>query len=439
MKNYPYDCSEQLSSRGLTLLHLLPQLSEADAKEARALIPDIIHQLYGRQRGDGGFAYWNGNNRSDSWVSSMAGQFLAEAAAAGFEVQSGVIGNWKRFQGNMCRAYRYAGNAFFSQIDECYRLYSLAVAGSPDNAAMNRLKESGGLDGRAAWMLAAAYAASGKVKQAKEIVARENTATGEYTAADFTYGSRLRDKSVILQVYALTDDLAQALPLSLEVAEEVNKGRYSTQEAAFAALAMDRLYAKVGTKTIKATVDGKEIVSAKSVYAQPVSGEVNVKNTADDILYATLTTVSRVPVGVTVPAEANGLQISVSYKDDAGKDLRATSIPQGTEFTAVVRVANPTQNDYRSLALSECIPSGWEILNDRMRGGGDETEADHRDIRDDRCNWFFDLPHGKYKTFSLKLRAAYEGSYTLPAITCSAMYDPHVAANTASSTTAVIR
>ena len=74
-----------------------------------------------------------------------------------------------------------------------------------------------------------------------------------------------------------------------------------------------------------------------------------------------------------------------------------------------------------------------------MRGGGDETEADHRDIRDDRCNWFFDLPHGKYKTFSLKLRAAYEGSYTLPAITCSAMYDPHVAANTASSTTAVTR
>ena len=439
MKNYPYDCSEQLSSRGLTLLHLLPQLSEADAKEARALIPDIIHQLYGRQRGDGGFAYWPGSNRSDSWVSSMAGQFLAEASAAGFEVQPGVIGNWKRFQGNLSRAYRYAGNAFFSQIDECYRLYSLAAAGAPDNAAMNRLKESGGLDGRAAWMLAAAYAAGGKVKQAKEIVAKENTVTGEYTAADFTYGSRLRDKSVILQVYALTDNLGQALPLSLEVAEEINKGRYSTQEAAFAALAMDKLYAKVGTRTVKATVNGKEVVSAKSVYAQPVSGEVNVKNTADDILYATLTTVARVPVGVTVPAEANGLQISVSYKDDAGKELRATSIPQGSEFTAVVRVSNPTQNDYRSLALSERIPSGWEILNDRMRGGGDETQADHRDIRDDRCNWFFDLPHGKYKTFSLKLRAAYEGSYTLPAITCSAMYNPHVAANTASSTTAVTR
>ena len=39
----------------------------------------------------------------------------------------------------------------------------------------------------------------------------------------------------------------------------------------------------------------------------------------------------------------------------------------------------------------------------------------------------------------LKLRAAYEGTYTLPAVTCSAMYDPHVAANTASGSAAVTR
>ena len=65
--------------------------------------------------------------------------------------------------------------------------------------------------------------------------------------------------------------------------------------------------------------------------------------------------------------------------------------------------------------------------------------ADFRDIRDDRCDWFFDLPHGASRTFTLKLRAAYEGSYTLPAVTCSAMYNPQVAANTESRTTSVTR
>ena len=440
MKNYPYSCSEQLSAKGLTMLHLLPQLSEADSEEARALIPGLIHQLYARQRSDGGFSYWSGGSVSDSWVSSMAGQFLTEASAAGFEVQKDVLGNWQRFQTNLSQAYRLAGNASFSQLDECYRLYTLAVADVPANAAMNRLKESGKLEGRADWMLAAAYAASGKTSQAKEIIAKGAASTGEYGAADFTYGSSLRDKAVVLQVLALSDDLAQAIPAAQEVAEYINKGYYSTQEAAFAAMAMDRLFAKVGTQAIKAQVGDQEVVSAKSVYSQPVSGRIAVKNTSDGVLYVTLTSVTRVPAHVTVPAEAHGLQISVTYKDASGKELKATSIPQGTEFTAVVKVTNPTTADYRSLALSERVPSGWEILNDRLRmGDASVGEGGFRDIRDDRCDWFFDLPHGASKTFNLKLRAAYEGSYTLPAITCSAMYNPQVAANTESKTTAVTR
>ena len=440
MKNYPYNCSEQLAARGLTMLHLLPQLSEADSQEARELIPGIIHQLYARQRSDGGFSLWSGGSTSDTWASSMTGQFLTEAAAAGFEVQKDVVSNWQRFQNNLSQAYRLAGNAAFSQLDECYRLYTLAVAGAPSNAAMNRLKESEQLEGRAQWMLAAAYAVSGKVKTAQEIVDKGVASTGEYGPADFTYGSSLRDKSVLLQVLALTDNLSQALPTALEVAEEINKGWYSTQEAAFAAVAMDRLYAKVGTQAIKAQVGGEDITSAKSVFTKQVSGPVKIKNTSDGTLYVTLTSVSRVPVGVTVPAESHGLQISVTYKDADGKELKATSIPQGTEFTAVVKVTNPTPTAYRSLVLSERIPSGWEILNDRLRmGDASEGSNDHRDIRDDRCDWFFDLGRGASKTFNLKLRAAYEGSYTLPAITCSAMYNPQVAANTESKTTAVTR
>ena len=439
MKNYPYNCTEQLSARGLTLLHLLPQLSEADAAQAKELLPGIIHQIYARQRSDGGFSYWSGGTVSDSWVSSMAGQFLCEAAAAGLEVQKDVLGNWKRFQTNLSQAYRQAGNAAFSELDECYRLYTLAVAGDPASGAMNRLKEAGDLNGRAAWMLAAAYAAAGKAKAAGELIDRIEKGISEDRAGDFTYGSSLRDKSVTLQALVLTDRLGEAIPTAREVAAEINSGWYSTQEAAFAAMAMDRLAAKVGSQAIRATVGGQAVTTAQSVYVQPVSGEVDVKNTSENLLYATLTTVSRAPAGTPVPAAANGLQISVAYQHTDGSALKPASIPQGTEFTAVVKVSNPTSRDYKSLALSERIPSGWSILNDRLRSGAGESDADYRDIRDDRCNWFFDLPHGKSRTFTLKLRAAYEGTYTLPAITCSAMYDPHVAANTASGSAAVTR
>jgi hypothetical protein len=302
---------------------------------------------------------------------------------------------------------------------------------------MNRLKESGSLDNRAEWMLAAAYAVAGKMQQAKELTTKEGT--GEYSAADFTYGSTLRDKAVVLQVLALTDNVTGALPVALEVADDINKGYYSTQEAAFASLAMDRLFAKVGSQSVRATVGGKDVTSAKSVYSQSVDGKVEVKNTGDQVLYATLMTVVKAPAGTQVPASANGLKLTVSYVDANGNALKIDSIPQGTEFTVQVQVSNASPADLRSLALSASIPSGWEILNDRMRGGSSQDNASYRDIRDNRCDWFFDLSQGKSKTFTMKVRAAYEGAYTLPSVTCSAMYNPHVAANTASAKTVVTR
>ena len=90
------------------------------------------------------------------------------------------------------------------------------------------------------------------------------------------------------------------------------------------------------------------------------------------------------------------------------------------------------------LALDEMIPSGWEIVNERLRGGS-ESNADNADLRDDRAIWYFGLGAGSSRTFKLKLRAAYEGKYVLPAIKCEAMYDPSISANTPSGSAAVVK
>ena len=74
-----------------------------------------------------------------------------------------------------------------------------------------------------------------------------------------------------------------------------------------------------------------------------------------------------------------------------------------------------------------------------MTGEEDGGSYDHKDIRDDRVNWFFGLPAGKMKTFTVQLRAAYEGTFALPAIVCEAMYQPSINASTASGTAVVNR
>ena len=125
---------------------------------------------------------------------------------------------------------------------------------------------------------------------------------------------------------------------------------------------------------------------------------------------------------------------------DNGAALNPASLPQGTRLKAIIKVSNPSAaRAYENLALNFPVPSGWEILNERLTGGASEDVYDHKDIRDDRVNWFFALPAGRSKTFTVQLRAAYEGRYMQPSVVAEAMYEPAVQAATASGTASVTR
>ena len=438
MRDYAYDCSEQLSSKGLAMLHLIPLLEEKDAAEAKAKIPGIIEKLYTRQTADGGFRYWGSSAQADTWVSSMAGEFLSEAAKAGFDVNKGVLKNWESYQKKMSQAYRIAGSNAFSHLDESYRLYTMAATGNANLSAMNRLKEAEGIGDRAKWMLASAYALAGKGKIAEGLIDEVSTDFPEYLPYNLTYGTSFRDRMVALEALALNGRITAALPIAQAAVDDMKW--LSTQESAFAAIAFHRLYEKVGTSAIQASVNGTNLASNGSVANIKASGSTVVKNNADGPLYGTLVTVSRPAAGAVVPARSNGLRLEVTYKDEQGRTVNPARLMQGMRFSATIKVYNTTQGvDLENLALSCRIPSGWEIQNERLTGGEDGGSYDHKDIRDDRVNWFFALPAGKAKTFTVQLRAAYEGSFALPAIVCEAMYQPTINASTASGTAVVVR
>ena len=413
MRDYPYDCTEQLSARGLTLVNLLPQLNSVDSTEACSLMPGIIARLYARQNADGGFAYWGGG-KSDSWVSSMAGILLVQAQKAGFEVNNGVVKAWRTYQEKLSQAYRIAGNSLFSQADEAYRLYSLAVAGASSQAGMNRLREGAGLTPQAQWLLASAYALSGKTSTANAILNSVGRDFPEYSPYNLTYGSATRDRFAALETLVLCDRMGEAMSLAQELPLERT---LSTQESAFAAVALARLFRKVPTREAQTVLDNGVLT-----------------NNSEGTVYVTLATVSR----EALPASANGLGLEVSYVDADGVPVNPAALKQGTRFTARINVqSKQAGRDLQHLALSLNVPSGWEIVNDRMAGGA-EDGYDHKDIRDNAVRWYFGLPAGRFKTFSVQLRAAYEGQFVLPATTVEAMYEPGVAAATAAGSAVVL-
>ena len=430
MRNYSYNCTEQLSARGLTFLHLMPILSEADAVEARNLIPGIINALYARQCPDGGFAYWSGGS-SSTWISSMAGQFLTEAAKAGFDVNKSVLRAWRNYQQKISQVYRLAGTNFFSHLDEAYRLYTLAIAGEPYLSGMNRLREADEIGNQARWMLASAYAVSGKTALADKLLDGNAREFPEYEPYNLTYGTGLRDRLVAIDALALCDRPADAVSLATDLPVR----SYSTQESAFAAMALGHLYAKTGGSAVKAKVDGQAYETEGGILSLPINKESTVVSQSEGEIYGTVLNVSRDALRKAV---SNGIGIQVQYLDEKGAALSPARIKQGTRFTAKVKVTGNAIRSMENLALNLGIPAGWEIVNERMTGGAAAEDGyDYKDIRDDRVLWYFALPAGRSKTFSVQLRAAYEGTYALPAIQVEAMYEPAVNAAVPAGTAVV--
>ena len=141
-------------------------------------------------------------------------------------------------------------------------------------------------------------------------------------------------------------------------------------------------------------------------------------------------------------AKSSGIKLDVRYLGVDGSTISPASIRQGTSFTASIKVTNLNQmDDVWNLALTEMIPSGWEIMNERMTGQDVPSSGkyDYLDIRDDRNIFYFSLPRGESKEFRIKLRAAYEGKFILPSVTCEAMYNPSISACNASGYAEVTR
>ncbi|MEY8631159.1 MG2 domain-containing protein [Bacteroides nordii] len=447
--NYQHYCTEQLTSKALPLLFIsqFKAVDETESQKIKANVQEAIKQLYARQLPNGGFIYWPGSASANEWITSYAGMFLVMAQEKGYAVNANVLNKWKRFQRSAAQNWRTpqqdTGYYWQSDLQQAFRLYTLALAGAPEHGAMNRLKEMDQtLSLQAKWRLAAAYALNGKMKAANELVFNAKTTVEPYSssAGSYVYGSYDRDESMILETLLLMGREREAFAQAQRVSQSLSREEwFSTQSTAFALMAMGRLAEKLsGTLDFSWTLHGKQqpaVKSAKAVFEKtlataPGGGEVTVKNNGKGALNVDLITRTQL-LNDTLPAIANNLRLDVRYTDMNGTAISINPIKQGTDFMAVVTVANISgTSDYNDLALTHIIPSGWEIYNERMIDHPEQaTSTDtnnsytYRDIRDDRVLTYFNLKRGQSKTFTIRLQATYAGTFILPAIQCEAMYD----------------
>jgi hypothetical protein len=440
--DYPYGCTEQITSAAFPQLWL-SELTSNDplvTHSASANIMEAINKIISRQMINGGIALWPGSSQPDNWVTSYAGHFMTEAERKGYSIPSGFKQKWIGYQKKSAQEWRFDTRYKQSANDQAYRLFTLALAGQPEKGAMNRLRESPGIPQLSKWLLAAAFATTGRPEVAAGLLDVRNTST-EQEYYNYYYGSEMRDKAIILYTLTLLKNEEQALPLLKIICDNFNNETwYSTQSVAWGLLSYMKWTNSIpGDKNspskFKITFNGSksdQTILSKQVWSKDLkqnndNNSLVVENNSGKPLYVTLTR-KGVPMVSDIAREDKGLSMKIDYVDMALKPVDQKNLKQGTDFMMVVKVTNNTFALVDNIALTEMVPSGWEIQNTRLFEadyGIKESSSDYRDFRDDRVNTFFSLTQGQTKTFVLILNAAYKGEFYQPSVWCEAMYTPN--------------
>jgi len=436
---YPHGCTEQITSAAFPQLWL-KDLSGGDAttaEKAASNIREAVTSIISRQMGNGGIAMWPGNYQPDNWVTSYSGHFMTEAERKGFSVPSDFRQKWLSFQRRTAQDWRYDPKFKQSANDQAYRLFTLALAGEPERGAMNRLRESQGIPQVSKWFLAAAFALSGRSEAADDLLDMRNTGTEEEYSG-YYYGSMMRDRAIVLYTLSILKKEEEALPLLKAICDEMNQDEwYSTQSLAwglisymkFAELASGDAGAQATMNIIfnnersdQTLQSGKVLL--KDLKVKQGSNTLVVENTSGQPLYINLVR-KGTPLVTDNTRVDRGLQMRVDYADLAMNPVDPKNLEQGSDFMMVARVTNNTFMEVGNIALTQMVPSGWEIRNVRLFEadfGIKESSFDYRDYRDDRVNTYFGLDRGETKTFVLILNAAYKGDFYQPPVWCEAMY-----------------
>lgn len=450
---YPHGCLEQVVSGVFPQLFLkeLTKLTPEETLNAENNINAGIDKIKRYRSGNGGFAYWPGQNDVNDWATSYAGHFLVSAKEKGYAVSDLLLSEWSDYQTITSNRWR-PSDSNSGDIVQAYRLYTLALYNKPAQSAMNRLKEKRDKDFRASWILAGAYAKSGNTRIAEEIINSLQVNVEQYNPTSETFGSAERDKAMILETLVLLNKKDEGYKIYNELADILGSDRWlSTQSTAYMLMSMTKFTPEIsGDKTINAEYsfrDEKSAINAQDAYYtkkfKSQSGKLSVLNKGKSPLFVKIVN-QGIPLKGEEKNEEKNISMTVNYRERNERIVNSVSrLEQGTTLIVETVVRNTSSIGLlEELALSHIVPSGWEIINTKVQGVDMfkyYSDYDYQDIRDDRVLTYFKLKPNESKTFRFMISASYAGDFYYPGVNLEAMYDGNVYSRKAGGNVSVIK
>jgi uncharacterized protein YfaS (alpha-2-macroglobulin family) len=418
LKQYPYECSEQISSRVIAFVAMRDVLTAFKAKELpspeelKTIVAKDLKRLKDRQRGNGGFGFWRRDESGDDWpyLTLHVTHALVRAKAKGYEVDDAMLRNalgyLKNVESHIPRYYSKEARWAIS----AYALNVRGLAGDRDPAKARKLIAEAGLEKLSlesvGWLLTVLSGDKASTTQVDAIrLLFNNRATETAGAASFaesyTDGAQFllhtnrRTDGVILEALIGDQPDNDLIPKIVRgLLAHKTRGRWlNTQENVFILLALDKYfntYEKVepnfvarvwlgqtfaGEQTFKGRSTDFNNLNVPMSYLFDHPGQQNLiigKEGAGRLYYRI--GLNYAPADLVLKAADYGFKVERKYEgvdraDDVKRDPDGTwRIKAGTRIRVRLTMTNPSRRYH--VALVDPLPAGLEILNPELATTG---------------------------------------------------------------------
>ncbi|MBK8267582.1 MAG: hypothetical protein IPK83_04470 [Planctomycetes bacterium] len=436
--DYPYGCVEQTSSRMWALIEagkLVKDRVEDDSRYGRIddMISAGIARLWSMQTRSGGLSYWPGSPTADRWGTAYACSILAEASIVGFKIDAGFKRDLVQYIDKALGDSDLHDDNVRAMMCE-----SLAAFDKPNAGWMARLSERTerlDLEGRAS--LARAWFMAGERERARSVLPRELTPV----VVKRTTGGRLTSEvsqvaSLVRTLKLIDPDSPWIVPL-VETIRKAGKGGSwaSTLENARAIAALANVLREEPAEanyTGEIQWDGETLTFDQSKPMEfserrvnkPV--EIQTKGTGEMIVMCRQ---KGLRDAATLSDFDRGLRVRRKWTLSDGKPAKGHAFRVGELVTVEITLEATGLGHGEfvdNVAIVDALPAGFEIENPRLATSAVSDEPmpqpDRVQFLDDRV-LLFARAEGEPRTYRYHLRSVTAGSFVVPPVEASCMYD----------------
>lgn len=415
LTSYPFECSEQVASRVLSIAALKDVLTAFEAEglpEPEAMVASVardLELLRGMQNGDGGWGFWRRGQESWPFLTIHVAHAMSRAKDKGFSVHGQMLAQATRY---LEQIERHIPSVYHDSVKRAIRAYALYVLdrlGKSDPAKARAIVgEGGGIDKLGLEVVGWLYPVlSGKPGYEQEIAAirkhvnnsvRETAGLAHFTTsysdgAHVILHSNRRVDGLLLEGLIKDEPKSDLIPKIVRgLLGHRKAGRWgNTQENAWVLVALDRYfntYEKVepnfvarvwlgdafaGEHTFKGRTTERHHVAIPMAWLAKTDGpqDLTLTKTGAGRLYYRLG-MRYAPASLKLDPADHGFTVERVYEavDDPADVRREADGSWVIKAGALVKVTLTmfTPDRRYHVALVDPMPAGLEALNPAIKG-----------------------------------------------------------------------